>query len=195
MNAYGVLSYCVQTGTKKFTPREFREQFPELVIPGVRLANYYIDIEETPEGRKSRLGFMLVDYGTSEQTILKKLRKIAARGFTLPDFTRLIQRGNFVNAVIAPTVAKAEAIKAALLDEAPGFIRYRVEAVEELGELLVHRGRLRGARPEKKTTDEDDDARPAAGETAASRATVGNRATAASELPADSEATISEAAG
>jgi hypothetical protein len=194
VNAYGVLSYCVQTGTKKFTPKEFREQFPELVIPGVRLANYYIDIEETPEGRKSRLGFMLVDYGTSEQTILKKLRKIAARGFTLPDFTRLIQRGNFVNAIIAPTVAKAEAIKAALLDEAPGFIRYRVEAVEELGELLVHRGRLRGARPEKRTTDEDDDqadadARPAAGETAASRAT------AASELPADSEATISEANG
>jgi hypothetical protein len=183
VNAYGVLSYCVQTGTKKFTPKEFREQFPELVIPGVRLANYYIDIEETPEGRKSRLGFMLVDYGTSEQTILKKLRKIAARGFTLPEFTRLIQRGNFVNAIIVPTVAKAEAIKAALLNEAPGFIRYRVEAVEELGELLVHRGRLRGARPEKRTTEEDDDAQPAAGETAAS------------EMPADSDATISEAAG
>ena len=198
VNAYGVLSYCVQTGTKKFTPKEFREQFPELVIPGVRLANYYIDTEfigdgETPEGRKSRLGFMLVDYGTSEQTILKKLRKIAVRGFTLPAFTRLIQRGNFVNAIIAPTVAKAEAIKAALLNEAPGFIRYRVEAVEELGELLVHRGRLRGARPAKPTDEDDDqaeaDTRPDAGETASSRAT------AASEAPADSDATISEATG
>lgn len=157
VNAYGVLSYCVQSGTQKFTPKEFRERFPELVIPGVRLGNYYIDNEETPEGRKSRLGFMLVDYGTSELTILKKLRKIAVRGFTLPAFTGLIQRGNFVNAIIAPTEAKAEAIKAALKNEPPGFIRYRVEAVEELGELLVHRGRLKGTKPER-DHEEDDQA-------------------------------------
>jgi len=106
---------------------------------------------------------MLVDYGTSETTILKKLRKIAARGFTLPAFTGLIQKGNFVNAIIAPTATKAEAIKAALLGEAPGFIRYRVEVVEALGELLVHRGRLKAA------SDEADDqaeapARPTTGE-------------------------------
>ncbi len=147
VNAFGVLAYCVQTGTNKFTPKEFREKFPELVIPGVRLGNYYIDVEETPEGRKSRIGFMLVDYGTSETTILKKLRKIAVRGLTLPAFTRLIQKGNFVNAVIAPTTTKAEAIKAALLCEPPGFIRYRVEVVEDLGELLVHRGRLKPSKP------------------------------------------------
>lgn len=152
VNAFGVLSYCVKTGTKKFTPKEFHEKFPELVIPGVRLGNYYIDIEENPDGsqpsqgRKSRLGFMLVDYGTSETTILKKLRKIAARGFTLPAFTGLIQKGNFVNAIIAPTETKAEAIKVALLSEPPGFIRYRVEVVNDLGELLVHRGRLKPAR-------------------------------------------------
>lgn len=149
VNAYGVLAYCVQTGTKKYTPKEFREKFPELVIPGVRLGNYYIDAEETPEGRKARIGFMLVDYGTSEMTILKKLRKIAARGFTLPAFTGLIQKGNFVNAIIAPTATKAEAIKAALLGEAPGFIRYRVEVVEPLGELLVHRGKLKAGRDDE----------------------------------------------
>ncbi len=169
VNAYGVLSYCVQTSTQKFTPKEFRDKFPELVIPGVRLGNYYIDVEETPhgsqppQGRKSRIGFMLVDYGTSETTILKKLRKIAARGFTLPAFTGLIQKGNFVNAIIAPTATKAEAIKAALLGEAPGFIRYRVEVVEALGELLVHRGRLKAA-----SDDKDDQAeapaRPTTGE-------------------------------
>ena len=171
VNAFGVLSYCVQTGTKKFTPKEFHEMFPELVIPGVRLGNYYIDVEESPEGsqsshdshpshgRKSRLGFMLVDYGTSELTILKKLRKIAARGFTLPAFTGLIQKGNFVNAVIAPTATKAEAIRAALLAEPPGFIRYRVEVVPDLGELLVHRGRLKGSKPAR--GDQAEEPRPA----------------------------------
>jgi hypothetical protein len=159
VNAFGVLSYCVQTGTKKFTPKEFQEKFPELVIPGVRLGNYYIDVEESSDGRKSRLGFMLVDYGTSELTILKKLRKIAARGFTLPAFTGLIQKGNFVNAVIAPTATKAESIKAALLAEPPGFIRYRVEVVPDLGELLVHRGRLRDRKPAR--DDQAEEPRPA----------------------------------
>src|SRR3954469_8656357 len=135
VNAFGVLSYCVQTGTKKFTPKEFHEKFPELVIPGVRLGNYYIDIEETPEGRKARLGFMVVDHASGENEILRKLRNIATRGYTKPEFTALIQKGNFVNAIITPTASRAEAIRAALLGEPPGFIRYRVEVVGELEEL------------------------------------------------------------
>jgi hypothetical protein len=148
VNAYGVLSFCVGNGTQKFTPREFEEQFPELAIRGVRSGNYYIDVEETEEGslpaegRKSRLGFMLVDYGTSPETIVKKVRKIISRGYTLPAFSRLIQRGSFVIAIISPSPAKAEATKAALSDEAPGPVRFRVEAVHELGELLICRGRL-----------------------------------------------------
>ena len=76
---------------------------------------------------------------------------------TLPAFTGLIQKGNFVNAVIAPTETKAEAIKAALLSEPPGFIRYRVEVVDDLGELLVHRGRFRPAKP---TRDEAEKPKP-----------------------------------
>ncbi len=70
VNALGVLAFCVESRTQKFTPKEFAEQFPELVIPGVRSGNYYIDVEESEAGKKSRMGFMLVDYGTSEETIL-----------------------------------------------------------------------------------------------------------------------------
>ena len=72
MNALGVLAFCVEAGTQKFTPKEFAEQFPELVIPGVRSGNYYIDVEESEAGKKSRMGFMLVDYGTSETTIVSR---------------------------------------------------------------------------------------------------------------------------
>jgi hypothetical protein len=156
VNAYAVLSFSVENGSQKFTPKEFAEQFPELVIRGVRSGNYYIDVEETgegplpAEGRKSRMGFMLVDYGTSPETILKKVRKIIARDYTLPAFARLIQRGNFVIAILAPSPAKVEAVKAVLSDEAPGPVRFRVEAVRELGELLLHRGW-------KKTNDQADD--------------------------------------
>ena len=106
VNAYGVLAYCVENGVQKFTPKEFAEKFPELVIPGVRSGNYYIDVEETDDGRKSRLGFMLVDYGTSPETIVKKVRRIVSRGYTLPAFARLIQRGSFVVAIIAPSSPK-----------------------------------------------------------------------------------------
>ena len=153
VNALGVLSFCVETGTQKFTPKEFAEQFPELVIPGVRSGNYYIDIEETEAGKKSRMGFMLVDYGTSEETILKKVRKIISRGYTRPAFTRLIQRGNFVIAIIAPTKGKVEGIKAALSAEAPNPVRYRLEAVEELENLLTKRGRLK---PRKAPSEEKE---------------------------------------
>jgi hypothetical protein len=159
VNAYAVLSFSAQNGTQKFTPKEFEEKFPELVIRGVRSGNYYIDVEETDDGRKSRLAFMLVDYGTTPETILKKVRKIIARGYTLPAFARLIQRGNFVLAIIAPSPAKVEAIKAVLSDEAPGPVRFRVEAVPELGELLLHRGRLK----QRKTTDQAEEAEPSHG--------------------------------
>jgi hypothetical protein len=153
VNAAGILWYCVATGTQKFMPKEFAEHFPELVIPGVRLGNYYIDNEETDDGRKSRMGFMLVDYGTSETTIVKKVRKIIARGYTRPAFSRLIQRENFVIAIIAPSRGKVETIKAALAAEPPGPVRFRVEAVPEMEGLLSRRGRLRRRPPDAGSGD------------------------------------------
>ena len=165
VNAAGVLWFCVATDTRKFTPKEFAEQFPELVIPGVRSGELlHRRLRRPPEGRKSRMGFMLVDYGTSETNILKKIRKIIARGYTRPAFARLIQRENFVIAVIAPSRGKVEAIKAALLAEPPSPVRFRVEAVPELETLLSQRGRLRprrspqnggGASPPAATPDEE----------------------------------------
>src|SRR4051794_38740856 len=147
VNAFGLLAFCVENGVRKFTPREFAATFPELVIPGVRSGNYYLEPEEPPEGRKHRLGFIHVDYGTSPETIVKKVRKIIARAFTLPAFSRLIQTGNFIIAIATPTAAKAEEIKTALMTEPPTAVRFRIAAVPELGELLMRRGRLKENRP------------------------------------------------
>lgn len=65
VNAYGLLSFCVALEVQKFTPREFAQTFPELLIPGVRSGNYYLEPEETPQGIKKRLGFIYVDYGAN----------------------------------------------------------------------------------------------------------------------------------
>lgn len=160
VNAYGLLSFCVAAGVSKFTPKEFAAAFPDFVIPGVRSGNYYVEPEITPEGRKNRLAFIHVDYGTTPETIVKKVRKIISRGFTLPAFSRLILSGNFIVTVVCPTEAKAEEIKTALATEPPSPVRFRITAVPDLGELLMRRGRLKANRRRRETTDEAQ--RPAA---------------------------------
>ena len=76
-----------ENGVQKFTPG-IRGEIPRACHPRCPLGNYYIDVEKTDAGRKSRLGFMLVDYGTSPETIVKKVRKITPRGYTLVPFAR-----------------------------------------------------------------------------------------------------------
>ena len=154
VNAYGLLSFCVAAGVSKFTVKEFATTFPELVIPGVRSGNYYLEPEQTPEGLKNRLAFIHVDYGTTPETIVKKVRKIISRGYTLATFSRLIQTGNFIVSVVAPTEAKAEEIKAALATEPPGPVRFRITAVPDLGELLMRRGRLKANRRRRGAADQ-----------------------------------------
>jgi hypothetical protein len=157
VNAYGLLSFCEAAGVQKFTVKEFSATFPEFVIPGVRSGNYYLEPEQTPEGRKTRLAFIYVDYGASPETIVKKVRKIISRGYTLPAFSRLIQTGNFIVTVVAPTEAKVEEIKAALSLEPPSPVRFRITAVTDLGELLVRRGRLKANRRRREKTDQAGD--------------------------------------
>lgn len=150
VNAYALLCFCAATGVQKFTPKEFAEKFPDLVIPGVRSSNYYREPEQTPEGLKKRLAFIHVDYGISPNALLKKVRKIPSRAYTLPAFATLIQRGLFIVTVLTPTEAKAAEIRAALSLEQPSPVRFRIQVVPELAELLTHRGRLKeNRRPAK----------------------------------------------
>lgn len=146
VNAYALLAFCVENDVRKFTPREFAEQFPELMIPGVRSGNYYIQPEDTPEGQRHRLAFIHVDYGVSPNAILKKLRKIVSRVFTRPKFAKLAQDGQFIVTVITPTADKAAEIRLILSEELPTTVRFRIDACAELAELLTHRGRLKTAR-------------------------------------------------
>lgn len=154
VNAIGLLSFCVTNAVQKFTPREFAERFPELVIPGVRSGNYYLEPEETPEGRKNRLGFIHVDYGATPETIVWKVRKIISRAYSLPAFSQVIQKGRFVLAIVAPTEAKVEEIKIALLAQPPSPVLFRIQAHPDLAELLSRRGRLKDNRARKQKPDQ-----------------------------------------
>lgn len=158
VNAYGVLLFAIETGTQPFTKKEFEAKFPELAIRGVIARNYYVD-REPSDGRepggagvKNRLGFILVDYGTSPLTIRKKVHHITARAYTLPAFAKLIQGDHFVIGIATPSEAKAGDIRAVLEDDGPGNVRYRIVPCPELGEYLMNRGRLR--RPKADAADE-----------------------------------------
>lgn len=153
VNAYGVLLFAIETGTQPFTKKEFESKFPELVIRGVIARNYYIDREPVEDGIKNRLGFVLVDYGTSPLTIRKKVHHITARAYTLPAFAKLIQGDHFIIGIPTPSQAKAGIIRAVLEEDGPGNVRYRIVTSPELGELLLHRGQRK---PTQKSDEESD---------------------------------------
>jgi hypothetical protein len=102
-----------------------------------------------------------------------KVRKIVSRAYSLPAFSQVIQKGRFVVAIVAPTEAKVEEIKIALLAEPPSPVFFRIEAHSDLAELLSRRGRLKDdrARKQKPAQVEANAPTPATGQSAPSPAT------------------------
>jgi hypothetical protein len=155
VNAYGLLAFCAANGVKKFTPREFAEQFPDFVIPGVRSGNYYLEPEDASERPNHRLAFIHVDYGIGPNVIVKKVKHIITRAYRNRDFAKLIQGGQFMVTVLTPTETKAAEIKAALTGQTDSLVSLRIHPLPELAELLTHRGRLkenRKPKPNRATT-------------------------------------------
>ncbi len=143
VNAYAVLCFCAAHGVDIYTPNEFEADFPDLIMRGVGSRNYYVERSEEP----NRLAFILVDYGTNPERIAKKVGHIIARGYTLPPFTRLIQRGRFVITVLTADEDKRSFIRAAIEADPAQFVKVRLEVVPELRDILVNRGRIRPAAP------------------------------------------------
>lgn len=159
VNALGVLLFCTKHGFPSFTRREFDEKFPDLVIPGVRAGNFYLDEDRTGEQPVGRLGFILVDYGSSLRAIERKVTKIITRCYSLPGFTRVVEEDRFVLAVVAPTATKAEAIAARIRDLRIHRVRFRVEVVPDLAPLLMRMG-MRGREQSVPSANRIDDHDP-----------------------------------
>jgi hypothetical protein len=128
----GVLHYCARLGVDVLTPAEFREQFPELVVPGLTAANYYID-----RGEVNRLAFLHVDHGRTAERLVTKMGTRLASRFRSETFAGLIVRGRFLIAVAVPTEEKARAVRDELAGRGPLPVPLRVEAVPELLPLLL----------------------------------------------------------
>ena len=152
VRAYAVLWFCVAHGVEIFTPREFEAQFPDLLMRGVQSRNYYVE----PSESGNRLGFILVDYGTSPETLQRKLRHIIARGYSLPSFTRLIQRGKFVVAILTANEEKKALIRKQIEADPPTFAKIRIEAIPELQDILVNRSKIRPTVPQERDTEREE---------------------------------------
>ena len=163
VNAYGVLLFCANFGVDKFTAREFMDKFPDLHRRGTRASNYYVD---NADGEK-RLGFIQIDSGGDAKNLVKKIRKIIARAYGVPNFAKLIQGGKFMVAVVAPSAGKKALIERALGDEPTSPVKYRVVAIDELGHLLVNPPeKIKHAVSEKNAHEDDPDAERVASEEA-----------------------------
>lgn len=160
VNAYAVLCFCMSQGVEIFTAKEFEEKFPDLHIRGVRSRNYFID----RAGENNRLGFIHVDYGSNPERIAKKVQRIISRGYTLPAFTRLIQRRRFIVAVLTPSEKKRAQIMAAIEADPPQFVEVRVAAVPELRDVLLNRKKIKTTVPKQGDAEQADDPEDAAAE-------------------------------
>ena len=130
--ALAVAYYCATRAIKRFTAREFGERFPELCRPGLRCSNYFI--EETEKGL--RLGFFLLDRGTTPRRMRGKIRNVIRQRYALKPFASLIQAGRFQIIVITGYQTKQRELEADLAQRHRGPVKVRVEVVPELGSFL-----------------------------------------------------------
>ena len=78
----GILAYCTNRGIERFTPAEFRSQFPELCTPARPIAAYVVDSHAGRTG----LALLLVDRDTSPRRLLAKVRKLIGQRYRIPGF-------------------------------------------------------------------------------------------------------------
>ena len=156
VNAYGVLLFCVENGFLPYSRKEFEEKYPKLVIRGVRAGNYYLDFDSNSPAPEYRLGFILVDYATTPRTIVRKVKKFVGRAYTNGEFAETIQSGQLVIAIVTPSAAKGQDIKAVFENETLMHVLLRIEVCECLADLLADK-HLRSPMPKEPEAELPDD--------------------------------------
>lgn len=130
---YGTLLFCTAAeGRERLTRRELQEHHPEYLVPGLDASRYYLD----RDGETTRLASIRVDCGGGVDHVVRKCRGDLGERQRHDPFARLIERGQFLIAVVTARAEKAEAIRAALRRH-HWPIRFRVEVVPELAPLIA----------------------------------------------------------
>lgn len=133
--AYGLACYAAHAGVEKFTPREWREEFPELHRDGLPAASYFLE----SENGEPTVVYVHVDTGQDVRRIVPKLRRVVRSRYPLPEFSQLIQERRFTLAVVCPSDGKKLALEKAIAKRFDGATPVRVVAIEELQPLLARR--------------------------------------------------------
>lgn len=138
--AYGLACYAASAGVEKFTPHEWREEFPELHRDGLPSASYFLREEDG----EPTIVYVHVDIGQDVRRIVPKLRRAVRIRYALPAFAELIQERRFALTVVCPSEGKKIALGKAIEKHFDGITPVQIEVVEELQPLLARRLGERG---------------------------------------------------
>jgi hypothetical protein len=129
---FATLMYCAaDSGRERLTRRELEEHHPHYLVPGVDAGRYYLD----REGETTRLAYIRVDCGGAVDHVVRKCRGDLEERQGHASFASLIERGQFLIAVVTGREEKATAIREAIRRH-QWPIRFRVEVVPELLQLM-----------------------------------------------------------
>ncbi len=131
---YAVLRFCCLQGEYRqlYRPTEFSEEFPDCKSAKIPCEPYYLD----GDGDAPRLAYIMVDLGAEAGRIVRKCRKVIGTRMQVAGFRSLIEDDAFLITVLTARDSKRDSILAAQARTKDFPHPIRVEAIQELGDVL-----------------------------------------------------------
>lgn len=138
IDAYAVLAFCCLSDPprQRLTPREFSNDFPDLLKPYPPSHGYYVDTGDT----KTRLGLVKVDRAFNYQRSGLHLARIIQDRIKHPGWKRVIEHDDFAVTFVTAWAEKAKRI-AEVLASHPQPAPCRVHVVEDLRHMVSRRAK------------------------------------------------------
>lgn len=137
---YGILLYCCMSDTprERLLVSELQQRLPGFTGKRSDCGHYYLD----HDGDNIRLANMRVDQGGTPDHVVRKCREDLDVQLQRATIRSLIEQDRFIIAIITSTQEKAASIQEAI-QRHTWNVRFRVEPVEELAQLLTSVSGLR----------------------------------------------------
>jgi hypothetical protein len=131
---YGILLYCCMANTprERLLVSELQQKVPNFTGKRSDCGHYYLD----HDGETVRLAHIRVDQGGPPDHVIRKCREDLEMQLRIAAVRTLIEQDRYLVAIITATEEKAAAIREAI-ERHSWNVRFRVEAVEDLAQLLA----------------------------------------------------------
>lgn len=126
-------TYCIESGHRRLTAKEFRKRFPELWRHGMGASSYVLANESTDP----HLEFLLFDRGGMANRIRSRVRRAIAQRIDNPEFCSLMSEGGFHITVLTGTPEHQTKIQRRVSSGEFDPIEISVVVLPELKDLLV----------------------------------------------------------